>query len=405
MGTPGKVLAILNALAAALFVYLAAGDWGKRQQWAYAAVRMDEAVRGIPIDQQEKDLSELTPLVVLYKESTPAQLQPTGAATVATQEDEVRLVHDELKKQIEDTRAEDARTAIAGELKQLPNPFRQRVQFAALVLPITKTPPERVALAGRIFNTTTPVLGKGGLLEQFFSGPDMDLKAQKARLAQALLPLTRTAGERQTVAKTIADAKKIDDLMADDGPFETAFKAPLGQPAGKDNYSGKRAAIAHLLVNLGRDPQELGKWYSRVVAVVGFRAFARAANDQAKAFRDMAAQVQLATAGDLNNFLMQHRAVMTVLHDLDERYRLRSTELAQHQAQQQQLDTLVKERQGERDQYEKDLAKARENLKEALARQNQEATMLATWQNQIKERQQANEALLRKIHDLEKLGQ
>jgi hypothetical protein len=368
---------------------------------------MDEAVRGIPIDANEKDPQDQTLLVVRDKEATPEQLQSTSGGVVATQEDEVRRLHDELKNEIQGTRLQEARTAFTEELGQFRDPQQQRTQFASLVLPLTLTDAERIALAGQIFDNKTAILGRGGLLEKVFSDPDGDLKAQKARLARILLPLKVLQDERQTLERDIAQAKSIDKLLADDGPFEAPFKKALGQTPDtqKDDYAGKRAAIAHLLVNIGRSPKDVPSWYERVEAVVGFRTFAWAATQQAATFRAMTAQVDLATRGDLHNFVTQHQAVLSVLRNLDEQYRQREIELAQYQGEQAQLDTLVKERRTERDQYVKDLEKARENLQEALAKQHKEENMLTTWREQLSERQQANETLLRKIRDLEKMGQ
>src|SRR5207248_6269695 len=56
MSALGKVLAILNVIAAFVFLLIAALDWGQRQSWVYAAYRADLALDGLPLDDKELDL-------------------------------------------------------------------------------------------------------------------------------------------------------------------------------------------------------------------------------------------------------------------------------------------------------------------------------------------------------------
>ena len=55
----GKLLAVLNVLAAIAFVVFAGMDWGQRQRWAYAAYLHDVIVDGLPIDDKERMASML----------------------------------------------------------------------------------------------------------------------------------------------------------------------------------------------------------------------------------------------------------------------------------------------------------------------------------------------------------
>lgn len=392
MGLLGKVLAILNLLAAAGFIYLAAGDWSKRQQWAYAAVRFDEAEQGLPLNPTEADARDLTPLVTLYKESTVEQLRGTAGGDVATQLDELQRVEKELTSKIEQAPTDPA-AEFAPDLKGQ-SPFEERLKFASLVLPLAATDAEWTALAGQIFNTQTPVLGANGLLQSFFR-KDGNLKVQKTRLARVLLPVESLGDQRDALARQIATAKSIDELMGESGPFQAAFKKAR---------SGGRAGIAHLLVNIGRRDVALPEWYKRVVAVIGFRGFANEANRQAQSFRDMTTRVRLATEGDLHNFVMRHGAVMEVLRALDSEYKQQEGHLAQHRDSEARLTTLLNDRRAERDQYYKDLRAARLTLQQTLDKQQQEEQWLLTWQQNVEESQRANEALVQKIRNLEQMG-
>ena len=53
MSTLGKVLAVLNVLAAIGFLVVAGMDYNKRQSWAYSHFRHQLAVYGLPVDRDD----------------------------------------------------------------------------------------------------------------------------------------------------------------------------------------------------------------------------------------------------------------------------------------------------------------------------------------------------------------
>jgi hypothetical protein len=59
MTTLGKILALVNVVAAAGFTYLALLDHAKRQSWAQAVVLHDRAIDGLSLDDQRKELSRI----------------------------------------------------------------------------------------------------------------------------------------------------------------------------------------------------------------------------------------------------------------------------------------------------------------------------------------------------------
>jgi len=133
MGILGKILAILNVLAAALLVYLGAADWGKRQEWSYAAWRFDRANDGIPVDATERDPLEGKTLVDEWGKLLPDLFEGVAPA-VATQEEEVNRVHNQAKEEIQ------RETADAGK----------RQKLYTLLVPLARTGPERDAVARSI---------------------------------------------------------------------------------------------------------------------------------------------------------------------------------------------------------------------------------------------------------------
>ena len=70
MGALGKVLIVFNLLAGGGFFYLAAKDWQKRQEFAFAAFRSQVALDGLPLDSVEPkpaDLDEQTEVPFAYR--------------------------------------------------------------------------------------------------------------------------------------------------------------------------------------------------------------------------------------------------------------------------------------------------------------------------------------------------
>ncbi|HEV3258302.1 MAG TPA: hypothetical protein VG013_15590 [Gemmataceae bacterium] len=152
MGILGKILAILNVLTAALFVYLAAADWGKRQSWSYAVWRFDRANHGIPVDSEERDPTEGKKLVDEWAKLLPDLFGAVGPA-VATQEDEVKRVRDQFQGDIERETAEAAK----------------RQKLSDLLVPLARTGPERDAVRQAIATAKMDVLlGADGPFQKAF---------------------------------------------------------------------------------------------------------------------------------------------------------------------------------------------------------------------------------------------
>ncbi len=88
MSTPNKVLAILNVVAAILCLTIAVPDYARRQAWTFAVLREDFILKGLPVDDNEKD-AEGRPLVKLVGKSMQEQLFTGLSQPVITQKQEV----------------------------------------------------------------------------------------------------------------------------------------------------------------------------------------------------------------------------------------------------------------------------------------------------------------------------
>jgi hypothetical protein len=101
MSILGKVLAILNVLAAVAFLVVAGLDYGKRQAWAFAVLQQDFILNGLPVDETDKDV-EGRPLVNLIGKRMQQQLfAGLPQEPVATQRQEVERRQKALRDEIE----------------------------------------------------------------------------------------------------------------------------------------------------------------------------------------------------------------------------------------------------------------------------------------------------------------
>jgi len=189
----GKVLAILNVLAAFGLAYAALLDWTQRQSWAYHVYRMEFPIKGLPVDQDEIDADGHRRIDNISDKTIQEVFQPVGGleGTTLLPEDktqlrEVKRVHDKLKSEIE----------------RQPN--------------------------------------------------DAD---KRAKLKSVLLPLPGTLSERQGVKTRIDSAKSFADLMGPQGDFEKAFAAVTGKAGQGQEPEDTRRLIAHLLFCTSQDDQ------------------------------------------------------------------------------------------------------------------------------------------------------
>lgn len=331
MSILGKVLAVLNVLAAIAFLCLAALDYGKRQAWMFAVLQQDFILRGLPVDENHKDVNG-RPLVNALGNRMQKELFAGLSGPVKTQKDEV----------------ENRYKALRGEIDAAPEPA-----------------------------------------------------AKKALIENALLPLTRTWGQRDELRRKIRDPKvDVDALLAADGPVETAFKEALQGKTVADETLGleeRRQAIAHLLFNLSDKPDD----QRRALAVVGVQAYTHEVDSQATALRNMIPQIQHALDADLTAFEGEHKELVRQIALLAEKVRhleetlQKQTLLAQHHR------TLVAARKGDVQTISAEIAEAQKATTIALEGQSRLEQALFQAHQAIAAAAEKNLQLLQEISALE----
>jgi hypothetical protein len=331
MSTLGKVLAILNVMAAIAFLVLAGLDYGKRQAWMFAVLEEDFILKGLPVDDKEKD-AEGRLLVNVLGKRMQEQLFTGLSEPVKTQKEEAQRRYKAL------------RTDIDGAA---------------------------------------------------------DPAAKKKIIASVIVPLAQTWGQRDELQRKLRDPNvSVDALLAPDGPFDAAFKEAVEGKTTADEelaFEERRQAIAHLLCNLGDNPED----HRRALAVVGIRAYVREVDSQATALQNMAPQIQHAIEADLAAFEVEHKDLVRQIVILADGVRHLDEILQRQTLLAQDHTTLVAARKSDVQRVSAEIDEAKKATDIALKGQSGLEDALWKAYGAIAAARQKNQQLLRQIDALE----
>jgi hypothetical protein len=315
MGLLGKILAILNVLAAIGFLVLAVMDYGKQRAWSTAIFQEDLLRDGLPVDDTEKDFDG----EVISKKIGAYTLQQllTGGKPVTTQLEEVNQRQAALNDSI--TQAGDEAT-------------------------------------------------------------------QRKKMAEILLPLATSFGEREAMKKHIA-TDPIDQLLGDEGPFKTAFReardgkvAPRITAPGADSAPTRgignglrREAIAHLLYNLGDKPDNYDQ---RLQGVIGQKAFVGELANQSAVNRQLLDEYETAIRQESKPFESQHHELLSQIVASAQRLQEQRDELQKQETIRDAHKGMIGKRQEIIVDMQARVGAAQKQLDAALARQKELETAL-----------------------------
>lgn len=343
----GKLLAILNVLAAGVFVYLVAIDWASRQTWSYAVFRHDLVLEGLPLDESVRDPFDNLPVVYKLSDNTLQKIfQPVGGQPVRTQTEEVKRIHDLLRAQIDAQGNDDAK----------------RKKLEGLLPPLGRTVGERVVLRQRILDKKVPV---NELLADF-----------EAVFEEVLQPEVTYDGEEA--------AKK-----------PTAKYPAVARLLPKD----KRASITHLLFNI--DISEPA--HQRLQAIIGLKAYCDEAYRQAALLKPIRVQLNRMISDNRIHFELEHRSLMNDLYDLAENIEDRNAYLENQKLLNQEHEQLIKKRQDEIEDVKTRLNASRDSITKALEAQAEEEKILFESQRVLGSIVAENERLEQRIRALERV--
>ena len=175
--------------------------------------------------------------------------------------------------------------------------------------------------------------------------------------------------------------------------------------AGLARSGEKRGSIAHLLYNLDAHlyakPAEAKPWHERVVAILGYEAYVKEAEEQASALYRMLPRI--------STFVLQEQTEFTALYQLAAQYAIylgyRLEEVQEQLKQERDLaadhETLVAARTAERTALVNELTAERTKTKAALAALTKRQEELFRITKQLGEAQDALVSLEEKLRILE----
>lgn len=231
-----------------------------------------------------------------------------------------------------------------------------------------------------------------------WEGQDASDEARK----QKLLPLAKSLATTWVERAALAQKSKEDLAAFVNGKFEDAVR-PVGSfvaEGGKPQESAekKRQAIAHLLFNLRQDDD----WHSRVLVIIGLKAYAQECNREADKLNLMAQGIRLAMESDLADFASKNQGMLKEIQVRTIDLEGRKAFLMDQQKLKTQNENLVNQRTKERDDLKDKLEEARKATQAALDVQAKLEKTLFDAQRRARDAADANQKLERDIRSLEK---
>src|SRR5262249_16339730 len=161
MSILGKVLVILNVLAALVFVYLAAVDWGKRQDLSYKVFRNELIFNGLPVDDEEGG-SRVPPVRLASQISTQTLNEMYGAATGGEE-----LGGEKVKTQEAEVTRDPGKTR--QKTDSLDGDAAKRAYLRNVLLALSRNAAERTYAAQRAGDPKVPISELSADLDKWFS--------------------------------------------------------------------------------------------------------------------------------------------------------------------------------------------------------------------------------------------
>lgn len=368
MSLLGKLLLVVNLLAAAGFVYLATQNWKGRQTITAAGLRTQLLITGLPLDDEriadrkyEEDEVPFVfregpggvPTETISKKILDVYFQagPGGDGSTAGS-----LAGGAVTSQIAE--AKRVRAKIEENLKAAPGPAEKVALLKEWLLWQAETYDERLEYQALIEARNADELEKR-LLARF----DGVIAAPKAADEEA---------KAKVSAEDASDAAKLADKLARTGESRVAAL----------DEGERHAKLAHLLVHLDTD----AAWQKRVMMVVGLRRYVTAVATQAQRFKEMTARVEKLIINDqgidveitlpgggrakvLSGFFGQEAINAQIARDATERAAHQRLIQAAWEKQKTEQDNRVAQRVTQLMALENQLRKVKAEVDELLARQ------------------------------------
>jgi hypothetical protein len=379
MSLLGKVLAFLNILAAAAFVYIAMMDFTRHKNWEAGTDSVKRKIEGEPVDKSDKDVQGNIKEEDFDAFSLKTLPQLNGKPLVE-QEAAIKDVESRLKKKIESS--EDI--SVAG----LENKLTTKEQKLAWVLrPLADNFDRRNGLLHVMTGKPLTSMGGKGIFKNYDElRPAMQDLDKKGLVGEA------DAQERSKVIAAAVPARLEKDFQE---TFAEVYKKPVEE---------KRKAIARLmfcLCEVLKDDEKpapksvfSSKAFEHAQAVIGMENMAKEIENQSNVLNGMAYQCNLRLEEDRARFIQEHDDRLRQIFALKELFtnltRLRVVKENDVKMQ----EGLIQEQQKVIDQVTKELADLRALTEKRLKEKAEREDALLEQQKE----------LLKKIEGIQTLG-
>jgi hypothetical protein len=413
----GKILALLNVIGAIGLFVLGVIDYGKRQGWAYSVLQCELTLRGLPLDDQERD-DQGQPLVTRVSEKNLADLfAQAGQNPQPTQVAEVQRIQKLFEDRLDSLKAADGRPLVRQQMELL----------ARVLLPLSSSYPEREELiAARYYFASDARVGefqnryRAGFADAMKRLTD-DVKAGPSMtFEEAMYVAMRAQGGEPSDAFTAtligqlpSDVRQLKTVNFDDAfvkavhvqlealrerlkaKFARALLGPDVKAAPAQGSETQKRVIARTLFSLcqpiaeeatDNDPKLKGmdrgssKYAAalldtdayktslkRVYVVCGLRTTLAAIADEVAEVRRQADAAMLAQDQDLITFVGDHAALVEELRDRYELLKAQEERVKDNADKLTAQEALVKKRKGDVDSLTAELMDSQKETATAVA--------------------------------------
>jgi hypothetical protein len=273
MGIFGKILIILNLLAAGAFTYLAVTDWNIRQEWAFSALGHELRIKGFPVEGPDTLPSDPDDLVKFdfvgdnvrlseIKKKTlkllvPVGGEPFGGVEVANQTAEVKRVYVVLLSLIENDQDKKAailrfllplsqtgteRDGLIALLRDIPGTARRAIARNDLAY-LGRTPAQQSALSALVAIANLEALIRAGKKTEEYEAAR--ILAQNALLSAVLADYPNSITIPPSGTKEARTTLQNEQLQAPLGPLKKLIEAAQAKNANQGELEALEVAVAN----------------------------------------------------------------------------------------------------------------------------------------------------------------
>jgi hypothetical protein len=381
-----KFLVFINFVAACAFLYIATIDYNARRPWAYEVFLGEMAVDGLPLDERDPGPRRIdTALFDDLDESGHATLRQLfanaggnppekGGKVILTQQDEVAYQKAKINKLLDEEKDDD----------------RKREMIRDYILPMTLTLEERDYWVKRYADKDyeTKMLQED-LNREFF---DRALKKEVYNEGTHQYEIEK-ANPQKSERLNEQRAESMEEIRK---KYPEKYIRPT-----------RRQHVAHLLYNLSGmtgDDKQKSEEHTRVMVVIGLKAYIGEAESQAARLREMSLRTRMAMVDERSLFEVEYQRLLQRIYTLSEELEAKKLFYKDKEGIRDRTKELAEVREKDRNELKNQLGKAETELKTALAHQEWWEQQIFDTQKKLGDMQSQAENLQRYIKRLEGAG-